>query len=126
MAFVKTTAGRNACASGGWLAACNGGSVRVYTVGHGTLLAIFPLLTPSFTGPVTGVLTLNGPAIVATPVANGTAAVYDVVQSDNVTSLGSGTVTATGGGGDLEFNNINFVTTADVTLASYTHTEPAS
>jgi hypothetical protein len=125
MAFVKTTAGRNACASGGWLAACNGGSVNVYTTGHGTLLASFPLLTPSFTGPVTGVLTLNGPAIVATPVANGIAAVYDIAQSDT-TVLGSGVVTVTGGAGDLQFNNTNFVTTSPVTLASYTHTEPAS
>jgi hypothetical protein len=125
MAFVKTTAGRNACASGGWLAACNGGSVKVYTTGHGTLLATFPLLTPSFTGPVTGVLTLNGPPIVATPVANGTAAVYDICDSGDV-PLGSGVVTDTSGSGDIKFNNINFVTTSPVTLSTLTHTEPAS
>jgi hypothetical protein len=125
MAFVKTTAGRNACASGGWLAAMAGGSLRVYTTGHGTLLATFTLSSPAFGAPAVGVLTMAGGAKTATPAANGTAAVYDACQADT-TVLGSGTVTAAGGGGDMTINNINVVTTSDVTLNTFTHTEPAS
>jgi hypothetical protein len=125
MAFVKTADGRNACASGGWLQAMAGGSLKVYTTAHGTLLATFTLDSPAYTGPSTGVLTMAGSAKVATPVANGSAAVYDACKSDG-TVLGSGTVTATGGGGDMILNNIALVTTSNVTLSTHTHTEPAS
>jgi len=123
MAFIKTTAGRNACNDTGFAVACNGGSVKVYASNHTTLLATFTLSNPAFGSSSNGAVAMAGGAKTATPASNGTAAIYDICKSD-ATVLGSGTVATSGG--DMTLSNLNLVTTNDVSLNSYTHTEPAS
>jgi hypothetical protein len=131
MAFVKATAGKTACASqvtasgvGGFMGAlggtAGGGKIKAYQSDHTTLLATWTL--PALTNSGGGLITMSGTAPVATPVANGVAAIYDLCTSGD-TVLGSGTITATGGGGDLTFNNTTFATTSNVTLATWTHQE---
>ncbi len=124
MAFVKTTAGANACAEGGFSAACNGGSVKLYTSAD-VLLVSFTLSNPAFGTVSNRVLTMAGGAKTATPSANGVAAKYKVFTSGAV-DLGGGTVTATGGGGDCTIGNTTIATTNDVTLNTFTHTEPTN
>ena len=130
MSFAKTTAGQTACLSqvtansyGGFAGALGGtvggGFVKAYTTAHGTLLATWTLPTMSASS---NVLSMTGTAPVATPAANGVAALYDLCNSGS-TVLGSGTVTATGGGGDMTVNNTTFATTSNVTLSTFTHTE---
>ena len=122
--FTKTSAGRNACASGGWAEAASGGSLKVYTANHATLLATFTLDAPAYGAPVNGVLSMAGTSKTATPVANGVAAIYDECTSAGVV-LGTGDVTITGGGGSMVINNLILVTTSNITLSTHTHTEPA-
>jgi hypothetical protein len=123
MAFVKTNAGREACANGGWLQACASGSLKIYQSNHTTLLCTFTFASPAFTSDSAGTLTIAA-SITATPGANGTAAIYDICKSD-ATVLGSGTVATSGG--DLNITDIAFSTAVDVTLpATFTHVEPAS
>jgi hypothetical protein len=131
MAVTKTNAGKAACLSqvtvsgaGGLMGAlggtAGGGLIKVYTTAHGTLLLTWTL--PALTDSGNGLLTMTGTSPIATPVANGIAAVYDLCTSGG-TVLESGIVTATGGGGDITVNNVNVVTTSNVTLSSYTHQE---
>ena len=131
MAFVKSNAGKTACASqvtagsvGGFMGAlggtAGGGLIKVYTAGNALLLATFTL--PALTNSGNGLITMSGTAPVATPGNNGLATTYDLCTSGG-TVLGTGTVTATGGGGDLTFNNTTFATTSNVTLATWTHQE---
>ena len=131
MAFVKTNAGKTACATqvtagtvGGFMGAiggtAGGGLIKVYASDHTTLLATWTL--PALTNSGNGLITMSGTAPAATPVANGVAAIYDVCTSGG-TVLGSGTVTATAGGGDITVNNTTFATTSNVTLATWTHQE---
>lgn len=96
------------------------------TPGAGTLLATFTLSDPAFTGPSTGVMTLDvTPALTDDGLADGTAGIWDLVDSDDTLVL-SGSVTATGGGGDLELNTTSITTGVEVEITAGTITMPAS
>lgn len=56
----------------------------------------------------------------------GTAAHFRLFKSDGTTCFMQGTVTATGGGGDLEIDNTSIVTGQVVSLASWTITAPGA
>lgn len=53
---------------------------------------------------------------------DGTAAHWRLYASDGTTCHAQGTVTATGGGGDLEVNNTSFATGQAFTITSWTFT----
>lgn len=79
----------------------------------GVLLATVTLADPAFTGPVAGVMTLDATPVLATVgVANGAAGWFRMFDNSGDAIL-DGTVSATGGGGDLEMN----VTAVSVGLA---------
>jgi hypothetical protein len=86
-----------------------------------TLLADLPLSDPSFPGAASGTLTLD-----VTPVpedsaadATGTASFFRLLDSDN-NAVVQGTVTATGGGGDLQLNTVSLVAAGPVRVTSLT------
>jgi hypothetical protein len=54
--------------------------------------------------------------------ANGVAAHYRKYRSDGVTCEEQGTVTATGGGGDMTVDNVNFAAGQAFTVTSYSQT----
>lgn len=54
--------------------------------------------------------------------ATGTAAHFRLYASDGTTCHAQGTVTATGGGGDLTVNNTSFAAGQDFTVSSFTLT----
>ena len=87
-----------------------------------TLLAELTLSDPSAAAASGGVLTYN--AITADPSANatGTATWFRIVQSDGTTHVMDGSVTATGGGGDLELNTASIVAGANVAITAGTIT----
>jgi len=130
MAFAKTTAGQVACLTqvtansyGGFAGALGGtsggGLIKGYTTGLGTLLTTWTL--PACTA-TSNAYAMTGTPPVATPGNNGVMAAYTVCTSGG-TSLGQGTVTATGGGGDMTLNNTTVATTSNVTLSTWSHTE---
>lgn len=91
-----------------------------------TEVVIIALNNPAFGAGATGVATLDntGP-----PSANATAAgaaidSFEFRDRDN-TVIWSGTISGSGGGGDIEATNTNVANGQQVDLTSYTHTAPA-
>lgn len=144
MGLRLSTAARNAAAAA-IVALIDGGSgagvLRIYsgaqpagpdTSPSGTLLAEFTLSDPAFGSPSTGVVTLDiTPAVEDTSAnATGTAGYFRFCDSTEAAGTGlgviDGTVTATGGGGDLTLNTTSIVAGATVTVTSGTITMPAS
>lgn len=78
--------------------------------------------TPLAGAAASGVLTLNSISVV-TATANGTASFFRIMNSANTTCHMQGTVTATGGGGDMTLNTTYLTTGGNVTVTSFTLTE---
>lgn len=90
------------------------------TTATGTLLATVTLIDPAFGAATAGVATLTDPAPV-TAVGAGTATWFRMLDSSAATVL-DGTVTATGGGGDLTLatTTLSVGLSVDVTGGSLT------
>ena len=87
----------------------------------GSALATITLPATPFTSG-TGAVTLNGTWSVAAS-GTGTAAHYRLT---NGADIEEGTVTATGGGGDLTLDNTSIATGQTVTISTWTRTMPAA
>ena len=91
----------------------------------GTLLASITLPTPAFGASATGIVTLAGTWQDASADATGTASYFRITTDSGEAIQGS--VTATGGGGDLELSTVDLTVGGDVTIsAGGTLTMPAS
>jgi hypothetical protein len=109
-------------------AGAGAGKIRIYdgsrpaTGGTATnLLAELTCADPS--GSVTnGVLTFNAITADSAADATGTATWFRIVDSTNAFVL-DGSVTATGGGGDMTLNTTSIVANAQVQITSFTITE---
>lgn len=111
----------------------DGGQVRVYSgsvpanadaaLGGATLLATLTFSNPSGAASSGGVFTASAIAS-GTCAATGTASFYRILKSDGTTVVSQGTVTATGGGGDMTFPTVSFVANATISLSSHTYTRP--
>jgi hypothetical protein len=95
------------------------------TAESGTLLVTFTLADPAFGAASSGVCTLASTPRSATGAADGTAGWFRLEDSDGANIL-DGSVTATGGGGQLELNTTTISTGVSVSLTSGTITMPAS
>jgi hypothetical protein len=95
------------------------------TAAAGTLLASITLNDPSF-AESGAVLTIDSdPAIADSSADNtGTASWFRILTSAG-TAVVDGSVTATGGGGDLTLNTVSIVSGASVTITGGTITEAA-
>jgi len=116
------------------------GVIRVYsgtqpagpsTSPSGTLLAEFTLSDPAFGAASSGVATLDvTPALTDTGITDGTAGWFRLLDSTEAAGTGlgvlDGSVTATGGGGQLELNTVAISTGVNVEITSGTVTMPAS
>lgn len=108
------------------------GQIKIYTgsqpanpqtAASGTLLATINLHTPpSFGSASTGTITADTIANV-TVAASGTAGWFRLLDRDG-TTIADGQVTATGGGGDMTFDNVAFVAGGTVSITSFTITVP--
>jgi hypothetical protein len=91
----------------------------------GTLLATVTLADPAFTGPVNGVMTLDATPVLATVgLANGAAGWFRMFDNSGDAVL-DGTVSATGGGADLEMNVTAISVGLAVQITAGTLTMPA-
>lgn len=136
MGIRLSTAARNAAADavvdlidGG----AGAGTVKIYTgaqpatgndEGSGTLLATVSFADPAFSAASTGVASATDPASVSI-VATGTAASF-VVEDSTGANVFNGTVTATGGGGDMQLGTVALSSGANLDITSFTYTHPAS
>ena len=142
MTLRINTASRNAAVAA-VAALVDGGSgvgvLRVYTGSQpatpatsptGTLLLEMPLSDPAFGSPSTGVVTLDiTPAVTGDGITTGTAGWFRILDSTEAAGTGlgviDGSVTATGGGGDLTLSTTSITTGLTVTVTSMTLTMPA-
>jgi len=135
MAFKIGTSARNAMADAlGALpdGGASAGRIEIRTgapptnpgdANSGTLLATLPLSDPSFGAASSGVITANSITSDTAVDASGTAGHFRIFDSDDV-CIGQGTVTATGGGGDMTFNTVSFVSGGTCAISSLTITVP--
>jgi hypothetical protein len=116
-------------------AGAGAGKIRIYTgaqpatpatAASGTLLVDIPFNDPSFEATASGVASADvTPTVVGTAVATGTAGWFRVLDSNNNACI-DGTVTATGGGGDITIASTSITTGLTVTVTGLTLTQPAS
>ena len=115
------------------------GIVRIYTgsqpadadsAATGTLLVEIDLNDPAFGAAAAGVATADvSPQPTGVAGAAGTAGWFRALDSDGVDitdNVIDGSVTATGGGGDMEINNTSIAVGQDVNITAWTVTAPAS
>lgn len=69
-----------------------------------------------------GVLTKSGTWEDTSADASGTAGHFEIVASDGTTRKAQGSVTATGGGGDMTVDNVVFAASQQFTITSFTIT----
>jgi hypothetical protein len=111
------------------------GKIRIYTgtqptsaddAASGTLLVEITLNDPAFGASASGSATIDAdPALTGTASATGTAGWWRGLDSDNNTVM-DGSVTASGGGGDLTLVTTSITSGGTVTLTGGTLTAPAS
>lgn len=97
------------------------------TAGTGTVLATINLPTDWMAAASSGSKAIAGTWQDASADATGTAGHFRIYNSqatkDNTTCFLQGTVTATGGGGDLQVDNTSFATGQQFTITAFTLTD---
>lgn len=128
MSITLQAAAQNA-ACNAVCALANGGKLKLKSAGGAVLATFSPLANPAFGNASAGVAAAAGLPLSTTGLAaagSGTNATnYEVTDSSDVVKW-SGTVTITGGGGDLTVDNPNIAQNQAVNVTSWTHTQPAS
>lgn len=89
----------------------------------GTVLATFSLPSDWMAGASSGAKAKSGTWQDSSADNAGTADYFRLYASDGTTCHAQGTVTATGGGGDLTLDNINIAAAQQVTITSFTLTD---
>ena len=143
MALKLSTGAKNYALNSGLATAWDtNGRINIYTgsqptnggdAATGTLLATLTLSSDAFGAASGGVITANSITSDTSADATGTAG-YFILYNSTETAPGSaagstdkritGTVTATGGGGDMTFDSISFTSGGTVALTSLTITQP--
>jgi hypothetical protein len=104
------------------------GNIALKSVG-GTVIAIVDFAATAFGAASNGVATAGSTPLTGAGVAaagSGTNATQFAVRDGADTEIWTGTVTATGGGGDITLDNVNIADGQVVTVTSFTYTQPAS
>lgn len=103
------------------------GKLYIYGAGYSPLLVTITLGDPAFGAASSGVATANGLPLSGTAVADGTAALFEVVDGDDDVIF-EGTVggTAEATSGDLQLNSSTIVTDDLITITAFTFTAPTS
>lgn len=90
----------------------------------GTLLVEIACPADWMSNAAAGVKSLTAALAATAAVAAGTAGYYRMVDSTGATCHEQGTVTATGGGGDLTLDNVNLAVGQKVTISGKSYTAP--
>lgn len=103
-----------------------GASPGANNAATGTLLATLAFNDPSFAAAALGIATMdNTPVLTTTGLAAGTAGYFRITDNSGDVAF-DGTVTVTGGGGDLEMNTTTISVGLTVEITAGTITQPAS
>lgn len=96
------------------------------TADSGTVLATLSLPSDWMAGASSGSKALSGTWQDTSADATGTAAHFRLYASDGTTCHLQGTVTATGGGGDMTVDNTSFASGQSFTVTTFTLTAPGA
>jgi hypothetical protein len=96
----------------------------VATADSGTVLATLTLPSDWMAAASGGTKAKSGTWQDASADNTGTAAHFRIYASDGTTAHLQGTVTATGGGGDLTVDNVSFASAQSFTITAFTLTAP--
>lgn len=99
------------------------GDLVIFDSGDSELVR-FNLQDPAFGAASSGQITLQGTTLSATAGATGTADYFEVQDKDN-SMVFTGSVTATGGGGDAEIDNTSISSGQTVNLTSGSYSAPS-
>lgn len=92
------------------------------TADSGTVLASYTLASDWASAASSGSKALSSTPISTTASATGTAGHYRIYASDGTTCHEQGTITATGGGGDMTIDNTSIVSGQSVSISAFTKT----
>lgn len=117
-------------------AECNSGFCRIYSgtrptdantaLSGNTLLAELPFAATAFPGGTSdGVAAISANIADASADATGTASFARLFKSNGTTVVMDCSVTATGGGGEIQLSSVSVVTGATVTITAFSITQPA-
>ena len=121
MAVILETVARNA-ACDAVVDLLDGGTIEFQTSGS-VEVATLTLGTPAFGAASVGTATAN--AIGSDTSATGGTITKAVFRTSAPATLFTVSVTATGGGGDIELSSVAIGSGDTVSMSSYTHTQPA-
>jgi len=121
MALTHSTAARNAAADSvvDLLDVGGVGSLVIGNAAMAQVLATLPLGNPAFGDAAAGVATAN--AIADGTVSNSDTAAAFELRNNAGTKVIGGTVTATGGGGDITFDSVIFTAGQTIQISSLTY-----
>lgn len=128
MALTLTTAAKNARLDA-FTALINAGSgtatgiLEIWTSGTTTLLGTLTFSNPAFPAASSGSATASAITQDSSADATGTAAIF-LVKNRSGTEVFRGTITATGGGGDLQLNTVSIVSGGPIQVTSFVLSEP--
>ncbi|MFM9922757.1 hypothetical protein VLK31_07185 [Variovorax sp. H27-G14] len=135
MTVQRSTTVRNARLDAIETAIGTSAKVRIYSgaqpancaaAASGTLLVEWALGADWAANASAGVKAFNSTPVAGTATGNGTAGHYRIVDSAGTTCHEQGTVTATGGGGDVTIDNTTIASGQTVNISSWTVTEPGA
>ena len=96
----------------------------VATTATGTLLGTLTLSDPAFGSASNGVATAGTVTGDSSADATGTAGWFRALDSNGVAVI-DGSITATGGGGDMTLDNVSIIAGGTISITSWTVTQPA-
>lgn len=99
---------------------------NVGTADSGTVLVSYTLASDWAAAASSGTKAFNSTPISGTASGTGTAQHYRIYASDGTTCHEQGTVTATGGGGDVTIDNTSIASGQSVNISGWTVTEPGA
>ena len=89
----------------------------------GTKLTEWDLASDWAANAASGSKSFNNTPLSTAAVASGTAGYFRLFKNDGTTCIMQGTVTATGGGGDMTLDNTNIASSQTVNVTSFTVTD---
>ena len=92
----------------------------------GTLLVEFDLAATSWSTAASGAKTLADLTLTATAAGTGSAGYFRLYNTGATTAHMQGTVTATGGGGDMTVDNVSIANGQTVNITGFTLTAPGA
>lgn len=96
------------------------------TASSGTKLVEYALASDWAANASAGSKAFNGLPVAGTASATGTAGYYRITDSAGTTCHEQGTVTATGGGGDMTIDNTSITSGQTVNITGFTKTAPGA